>query len=266
MLELYHNDMSTCAQKVRLILAEKGLDWIGHHFNLREGPQHKADYLTLNPNGVVPTLIDDGRVVTESTVIMEYIDDRWPDPPLRPSDAWGRSRMRLWTKQLDEGLHAMTGVLSSSIAFRHQHFAIKTEEQVRQSIENIPDAGKRERQRENILKGLDSKFLPAAVKRLAKLIGDIDGALAEGDWLVGDALSLADLAYTPYMVRLTHLQMAWLWDDKPAVAAWFARIKARPSFQAGIGDWLNDAYLPLMAEKGGDAKEHLQKLAAYSRA
>ncbi len=78
MLQLYHNDMSTCAQKVWLTLAEKGLDWEGIHFNLREGPQHRPDYLKLNPAGVVPTLIDDGRVVIESTVIMEYLDDRFP--------------------------------------------------------------------------------------------------------------------------------------------------------------------------------------------
>lgn len=254
--------MSTCAQKVRLTLAEKALDWTGHHFNLREGPQHKPDYLKMNPNGVVPTLIDDGRVVIESTVIMEYIDDCWPDPALRPSDAFGRARMRLWTKQLDEGLHAMTGVLSSSIAFRHQHFAIKTEDEVRQTIENIPDPGKRERQRENILNGLDSKFLPAAVKRFVKLIGDIDGVLADGDWLAGNEFSLADIAYTPYMVRLTHLQMGWLWEDKPAVADWFARIQARPSFAIGIGGWLNDSYLTLMAEKGREATGQLRALAA----
>ena len=262
MLELYHNDMSTCAQKVRLTLAEKGLDWTGHHLNLREGPQHKTDYLKMNPNGVVPTLIDDGRVIIESTVIMEYIDDRWPDPSLRPSDAYGRARMRLWTKQLDEGVHAMTGVLSSSIAFRYQHFAIKTEAEVRQTIENMPDPAKRERQRENILKGLDSKFLPAAVKRFARLIGDIDGALAEGDWLAGNEFSLADIAYTPYMVRLTHLQMGWLWEDRPAVADWFARIQARPSFDAAIGGWLNESYLTLMAEKGNEATGQLRALAA----
>ena len=261
MLQLYHNDMSTCAQKVRLTLAEKGLDWEGIHFNLREGPQQRPDYLKLNPAGVVPTLIDDGRVLIESTVIMEYLDDRFPDPPLRPADPYGRARVRLWMKQLDEGLHAMTGVLSSSIAFRYQHFAIKSEEEVRQTIENIPDPGKRERQRENILKGLDSKFLPGAVRRFDRLIGDIDAALADGDWLAGDAFSLADIAYTPYMVRLTYLQMGWLWDARPRVPEWFERIQARPSFKAGIGDWLNDKYLPLIAEKGAEAAGKLRAMA-----
>ena len=58
MLELYHNGMSTCSQKVRLCLAEKGLDWTGHAMDLRAGDQHRPDYLSLNPNGVVPTLVD----------------------------------------------------------------------------------------------------------------------------------------------------------------------------------------------------------------
>ena len=55
MIELYHNDMSVCAQKVRLVLAEKKLEWTGHHLNLRAGDQHRPDYLKLNPKGVVPT-------------------------------------------------------------------------------------------------------------------------------------------------------------------------------------------------------------------
>ena len=92
MLELFHNDMSTCSQKVRLALAEKGLDWTDHHLNLRAADQQKLDYLALNPNGVVPTIRDYGTVVIESTVINEYLDDAYPAPPLRPEDASARSR------------------------------------------------------------------------------------------------------------------------------------------------------------------------------
>src|SRR4051812_6777343 len=56
MLELYHNDMSVCAAKVRLTLAEKGVPYTGHHLNLRAGDQREPGYLALNPKGVVPTL------------------------------------------------------------------------------------------------------------------------------------------------------------------------------------------------------------------
>ncbi len=90
-LELFHNDMSTCSQKVRLTLAEKVLDWTNHHLDLRAGDQQKPDYMALNPNGVVPTLRDNGTVIIESTVINEYLDDAYPAPTLRHAEAMGRA-------------------------------------------------------------------------------------------------------------------------------------------------------------------------------
>ena len=188
--------MSTCSQKVRLALAETGQDWTGVHLDLRAGDQHRPDYRKLNPNQVVPTLVHDGRPIVESTVINEYIADAF-GAALRPNDAAAVAGMRLWTKQLDEGVHAMTGVLSSCIAFRFQHFAIKTRDEVVAGIEAIPDAAKRERQRENILKGLESRFFAGAVARFDRLLGDFEAALTRHPWLAGDAYSLADIAYTP---------------------------------------------------------------------
>ena len=85
-LALYHNDMSSCAQKVRLMLAEKGLQWESRHLNLRAGEHQQDWYVKLNPRAVVPTLIDGDIVVPESNVINEYLDDRFPDPPLKPAD------------------------------------------------------------------------------------------------------------------------------------------------------------------------------------
>ena len=262
MLELHHNDMSTCSQKVRLALAEAGLDWTSHHLNLRAGDQHTPDYLALNPNGVVPTLVHDGRPVIESTVINEYIADAFAGAALRPADGYAQARMRLWTKQLDEGVHAMTGVLSSCIAFRFQHFAVKSRDEVIAGIEAIPDAGKRERQRENILKGLDSVYFTGAVVRFDKLLSDMEAALADGDWLAGETYSLADTNYTPYMVRLDHLQLSWMWAHRPRLAAWFERLRARPSFEIAITGWLNHAYLPLMAEKGAEAAPQVKAILA----
>ena len=119
MIELYHNDMSVCAAKVRSVLAEKRLEWRGIHMDLRAGDTQKPEYLKLNPNAVVPTLVHDGCVVIESTVIGEYLDDAFPQHPLR-GDAREKAQMRLWTKQLDEGLHIAVGILSLCIAFRHQ--------------------------------------------------------------------------------------------------------------------------------------------------
>ena len=85
MLELYHNALSSCSQKVRIVLGEKGLDWKSHDIDL-QGGQHDPEYVTLNPNHVVPTLVHDGRVLIESTLINEYLDDAFPETPLRPAD------------------------------------------------------------------------------------------------------------------------------------------------------------------------------------
>ena len=120
MLTLHHNEMSTCSQKVRLTLAEKNLEWKSIHLRLRKGEQFDPHYLRLNPRGVVPTLIHDDWVIRESSVILEYLDEVFPEPSLHPDDPVARATMRLWTKQFDEDLQTSTAIVSMCIAFRHQ--------------------------------------------------------------------------------------------------------------------------------------------------
>jgi len=108
MLELYHAGLTTCSKRARHCLAEKGLDYVSHYVNLRAFENHRPEYLAINPNGVVPTLVHDGTVILESTFINEYIDEVFPDPPLRPSDPAAMSRMRGWGKMADDyGLSAV---------------------------------------------------------------------------------------------------------------------------------------------------------------
>ncbi len=73
MIELYHSNWSICAQKVRLVLAEKGIEAVEHHLDLRASDQQSPEYLKINPKGYVPTLVHDGRSVIESAVICEYL-------------------------------------------------------------------------------------------------------------------------------------------------------------------------------------------------
>ena len=248
-LALYHNDMSSCAQKVRLVLAEKGLEWENRHLDLRAGEHQKDWYIKLNPRAVVPTLIDGDIVVPESNVINEYLDERFPDPPLKPADPFGRARMRLWTKQLDEGVHdAGIAVLSFGLAFRHQY--LTKGEAGKEMLESIPDPIKRERRRDVIDKGLDSQHFKTAVSRLLTLYRDMDNALASHAWLAGESYTIADAAFTPYIVRLEHLDVMGLLDPTPRTADWYRRIKARPSFQAAIVNWENASYLDLMKREG----------------
>jgi glutathione S-transferase len=251
MLELYHNDMSTCAQKVRFALTEKGVSWQSRHLDLRARDHQTPEYLRLNPNAVVPTIVHDGTVIIESTVINGYIDDAFPGPALRPPDAVGRARMRLWTKQLDEGLHADTGVLSTSIAFRYQKLD-KGADEVEALINNVPEPGKRERVRANIMAGVGSRYFKDSVLRFDRLLGAMEITLQAGPWLAGGEFSLADIAYAPYLTRLDHLQLATLWRHRPHVAAWYGRVQDRKGYQEGLVRWFNPRYLSLMREKGRD--------------
>jgi glutathione S-transferase len=254
MLKLYHNDMSVCAQKVRLALAEKGLAYEAQHLNLRAGDQQRPDYLKLNPKGVVPTLVHDETVVTESIVINEYLDDAFPEPRLKPSDPAGRARMRWWTKHIDDGIFGATGVVSMSIAFHHQYSPEVVEELARAR-------GPVYRQRfAQLQKGVDNPAFPDAIKRLAKMLTDMEAALQLTPWLAGTAFSLADIAYAPYVTRLDHLKFGAMIDAHPRAADWYRRMQARPTYQSALAAQFNPKYLPLMAEKGEEAWPRVRAL------
>jgi glutathione S-transferase len=250
MLALYHNDMSSCAQKVRLCLAEKGLDWESRHLDLRGGEHQQDWYVKLNRRAVVPTLIHDDVPVQESNVINEYLDEQFPNPPLMPKDPLGRVKVRLWTKQLDEDIHdACIAILSFGLAFRYQY--IERGEAGKALLEQIPNIVKRERRRDVIEKGLESMHFRVAVARMEQLLTEMQEALSQHQWLASDNYTIADAAFTPYIVRLEHLNILQMINNRPKVVDWYARIKARPSYQDAIVKWENPKYLTLM-NSGGD--------------
>ncbi len=243
MLVLYHYGTAVCAAKVRIVLSEKKLPWEGRIVMLgldggKPGPgelsQHDPEYLKLNPNGVVPTLIHDGRVIIESTVINEYLDDAFPAVPLRPADPWGRARIRLWTKRLDEGLHAAAGVLMNAVGYRHRYLKMTPDEYERY-LANVTDPDKREVKRQVIAHGTEAVPVIGALRKFQRMILDVEKTLAASPWLAGDSYSIADASYTPYMFRLETMQMSEMWEaDCPRVIDWYRRIKVRPSFQEGV--------------------------------
>jgi glutathione S-transferase len=259
MFELYHNNMSVCSQRVRLVLREKDLSFKEHHLDLRAGDSMTPDYLKLNPNGVVPTLIDNGEPIVESAVICEYIDEVAPTPALRPSSAIGRARMRVWAKIPDEGLHAACAVISNAIAFRHQYLAMPREEMER-NLANTPDPARRERKRQGIEQGLDAPFVPPAVKLHERILSKMETQLASSRWLAGDEFSLADIALIPYIQRLEHLSQGWMWRESlPAVTRWFEACKARSSYGA-IKDYLVANAVTLMSAKGREAQARFRSI------
>ncbi|HUZ73915.1 MAG TPA: glutathione S-transferase family protein [Stellaceae bacterium] len=260
-ITLYHNDMSVCSAKVRMALAEKDVTWTGVHLDLRAGDTQKPDYAALNPNRLVPTLVRDGRVLIESNIICEYIDDAWPTPPLRPADAYDRARMRLWMKLLDDWVHGATGTISLCIAFRHQ-FLRRGEAAIEAYMSGLVDPQRRERLKLALAQGMDAPAFAPAIRRLARLLADLDATLAEHPYLAGQDFSLADLAYAPYMIRFMAIGFA---DDiraRPRLAQWAERLFERPSYRAGVAEWLNPGAVEIMREQHDAARARIRGILA----
>ena len=144
MLTLYDFGNSVCCQKVRITLRAKALDWESVKVDLFKAEQYDQKYLKLNPRGMVPTLVHDGKPIIKSTLICEYLDDAFPEPRLKPADPELQARMRLWSKMVDEGLFEGVTELSFSAMFRERMRNMP--EEIRQRrFRNIGDPRRRDR-------------------------------------------------------------------------------------------------------------------------
>jgi glutathione S-transferase len=230
MLELHHAPMSTCSQKVRICLAEKGLDWIDHRVNLAKNENLTPEYLALNPNGVVPTLVHDGRAIVDSSVICEYLDEVFPTPALTPADAFGRARMRGWMRYLEEVPTAAVRVPSFNMALiaRYKDLDETTFQTTQADIRPL----RKEFYARMGTKGFPAEDFRAALDNIRKTCARVETALANGPWLLGELYSIADIVLAPSIDRMADLGFAHLWEkDYPRVADWRARMTARPAFQ-----------------------------------
>ena len=127
MLDLYYWTTPN-GHKITMFLEETGLPYRLKPVNISRGEQFDPDYMKLNPKAVVPTLIHHGYAVVESTVICEYLDEVFPDPPLKPDDPRARAEMRLWTKAVDEVLHPMCGEITFACSHRYTIARLQPEE------------------------------------------------------------------------------------------------------------------------------------------
>jgi len=251
MIVLHDNLASVAAQKVRLVLAEKGLEWRSAYVDLRGGDVMKPEYLALNPLGVVPTLEHDAAVIRESSVIIEYLDDLVPQPPLRPDGALQRARMRAWMRRIDDTVQRAIGNLSMGIYIRDAHLAKPPDERAAY-FARMPDRDRAERQQVAIANGTDGPQFEAAVRVLSQLVDDLDRALERDDWLAGGRFTLAEAAVVPFVTRLEMVAMDPLWTGgrRPRLQAWWDRLQARPSWQRQVRDAFPASARERMRERG----------------
>ncbi len=240
MLRLYHASASVAPVMVRIVLHEKGLPWESKILDLLRGDQFQPEYRKINPKAVVPTLVHDGHTITESRLIIEYLDEAFPSPTLMPTDPYRRAVARLWMKKIDDYLHDAVAVLSFAIAFRRKLWK-RTPEQIEARFGAIPDPIMREHQRKAAMEGIDAPHVATALRNYDKYIGEMEEALAQSSYLAGDSYSLADAAVTAYINRAAMLAMDCIWlNNRPHVTNWFEGIRQRPSFQEAITNYLSD--------------------------
>ncbi len=236
-MKLYHNALSTCSQKVRLVLAEKKLPYDSQLLNLQNGDQFNPDYLKLNPKAVVPTLEDHGVVYVESSLIIEYLDDAYPQVPLKPTAATDRFRMRALMRKIDETQHPACSVITYAIGLRPVMLQ-KNPEELEKLINAVPDPVRREGRRAVMKDGLQAPVFRSALHIYMDVLGEAEAMLQDSAWVAGSTFSLADCALLPYVLRLDNLgQKALIEETLPNIARWYGAVKTRPSFKAAVTDF-----------------------------
>jgi len=231
MLQLYNAAHSTCSQKVRICLAEKNLQFEDIKLDLGKAKEHlRPEYLKINPNGVVPTLVDDGKIVIDSSVICEYLEEKYPQVRLSPDDLVERARMRAWMRFLEEVPTAAVRVPSFNMGFlpRYEGMDRSTFENVESDIRPI----RKQFYRRMGPNGFKRDDVQASLDQIANTCQRMSAALEKGPWLLGTQYSLADIIVAPLIDRMADLGMDHIWSEKfPRVTDWYARMQARPAFK-----------------------------------
>jgi len=258
MLKLYSYVNSICTQKVFITLAEKSLAYEMRNVDLFKNEQFKPDYLKINPKGVVPALDHDDRIVIESSLICEYLDDSFPAPRLMPADPYRRARVRLWSKAVDETLFEATRELSFSAMFRERMRSM-TEEQREQRYQNVGDPIKRDRLMSTYAEGVESPYVFQGIGAFEIAFDKMEKDLqAGGPWLVGREMTLADINMMPFVARLAYLDLLEIWlAERPASQDWWRRAQALPSFAASIPQKLGSEDLSAMKTFGGRIRQRV---------
>jgi glutathione S-transferase len=261
MIEFYQFGNSVCCQKVRITMNVKGVSWRLIEVNLFRNEQYSPEYLKINPKGVVPTLLHDGNAITESTLICEYLDDVFPNPPLRPKDPFLRASMRQWGKFVDEGLHEGISEISFSAMFRDR-LKNSTPEEREVRFRNIGDPKRRDRFKSTYEQGVMSPFVLYAVAAYYKAFKLLEATLSDGrPWIIDDAPTLADINLMPYVARLQFLGLLDSFTaNRPAVREWWARSTAWPAYIAGIAAPMKPNELEEMAASGPKIKAGIEQL------
>lgn len=232
MLALYHFGPVANSLTALLCLLEKGLTFENRFLDSRKWEHHDPAFQALSPEGMVPILVHDGRVVRESTVINEYLDTVFPPPPLRPADPWLCAEMRVLTKYVDEYFCPALTMIGAHRATRHASRIDKGE--MRNLLARMPNDEVRLKWQTVSNGGYAPEQLDDAQRRLANCVVRAERQLAHGeDWLLGSQYTLADIKWYSMASMLPRvLPETCNRDFSPAMCQWLDRMANRAPVRA----------------------------------
>jgi len=199
-ITLYHDTPSSNCDRVKIALAEKNLNWEGVRIRLANKEQKRPEFLQLNPYGKIPVLVENGKILFESCIINEYLDEKYPNPPLMPNDPYLRGRGRI--------------LVDYALTYIHEPYWSLRGEMLKPQVER------------------NSSVLEQTRGRLRELLQYLETALEEKDYFLG-ALSLTDIDVLPRFLRMESYGALPV-PGLPRLSAWLQRMKERPSVKAII--------------------------------
>jgi glutathione S-transferase len=218
-----------------MALEEKGVEWTSRYVDLFKFDQLKPEYLAINPDGVVPTLVHNGEPIRESTIINEYIDAAFPGPSLIPRDPLKQARMREFIRQCEDGFDGIVKLTMVKYILPKLRNRWGQEELIKQAARR-PMRYYQDVHSRAVRGEITEAELAESRSAIEELLDRLEGILVPGSWIVDEELTLADIAIAPYMFRLLALGSDQFWseDRRPRVAAWYQMLSARPSFQKAV--------------------------------
>jgi GSH-dependent disulfide-bond oxidoreductase len=233
MLELYHWEPTLGSGEPLICLQEKALSFTSHYVDLLELEQHEAEFLRLSPSGEVPVLVHDGRVLSQASLILEYLEDAFPATPLMPGAPSAQYTARHWVKYAEDRLTPAVALLGWRQLGRPQFGAARCARAL-ESIERLPPERRRWWAWALQSHGAEEE-LALAREALTLGMGKLEQALAGDQWLCGAEYSLADIALF-LVVRAVRAAAPELVPAKGLrhVLAWHDRVAERPAVRTAL--------------------------------
>ena len=207
-LHLFHGQTSSCSQKVRIFLNFKGVEWTSHLLDMLAKENLTPWYLGINPRGLVPVLVDNGDVHIESNDILLHLEERFPEPPLIPQ---GTRETVAQMLAFEDELHLDLRTLTARVMFPSDH-RFKTDEDLERyrTASSGTVLGKRDPHIEREIEfwanfersGISLEETRDSARRFQEALSDIDERLGRQRYILGESLSLLDIAWVVYSVRL----------------------------------------------------------------